>query len=214
MTGSQQRSLDDLPRAPGLRILRAPQAAIWVDAYRFLAEATAAADRIEESARAVYAAERARGQQEGRATGANEAAQLVSETVGKVDRYLASLEQDAAGIALQIVRRVLGEFDDAELVGRVAAQALREFRREKWLKITVHPDVADDVGARLAAYVRDDGPSLTIASDPDRARTSCVIASEVAVVDASLATQLDAIAAAFAHLPAGSASTLDPGAMP
>jgi type III secretion protein L len=195
MSKSPQPSTADLPHAPGVRILRARDAKVWSDAYRFLTEANAEADRIRESARAIVAAASTRGYHEGRARGADDAAKLVSETVGKVDRYLSSLEHDAADLALRIVRRVLGEFDDAELVARAAAHVLSDFRREKWLKITVHPDVVDHVRKRLAPL--GDGPTLVIEADPNLDRTSCVVASEFVVVDASTAVQLEAIAAAL-----------------
>jgi type III secretion protein L len=201
MPESHPPSLDDLPKGPGLRILRARQPGAWRDAYRFLAEARAAADDIEQSARGICAAEQARGHREGRAAGANESARLVSETVGKVDRYLASLEQDVADIALAIVRRVLGEFDVAELIARATAQTLDEFRHEKWLKITVHPDIVERVHAILAPLLRDTGPTLTVEGDQGLDRTSCTVATEFAVVDASIETQLEAIATALARGP-------------
>jgi type III secretion protein L len=201
MSQSPQPLTADLPHAPGVRILRARDTKVWSDAYRFLMEAHAEADRIRESARAIVAAESARGYQEGRARGADDAAKLVSETVGKVDRYLSSLDQDAADLALRIVRRVLGEFDDAELVARATAHVLSDFRREKWLKITVHPDVVDHVRKRLAPLA-DGGPTLVIETDPNLDRASCVVASEFVVVDASTAVQLEAIAAALTAPPA------------
>lgn len=212
MSQTPQLSLADLPQGPGIRILRARHAKVWSDAYGFLTAACAEADRIRESARATYAAESTRGYREGRAAGADNAARLVSETVGRVDRYLSSLEQDAADLALRIVRRVLGEFDDAELVARAAVHVLSDFRREKWLKITVHPDAADHVRTRLAP-LGDDGPTLMIETDPNLDRASCVVASEFAVVDASIAAQLEAIAAALTA-PAGASPDLDLGALP
>jgi type III secretion protein L len=207
MSHSPQPLTSDLPHAPGVRILRARDAKVWSDAYRFLMEANAEADRIRESARAIVATESTRGYQEGRARGADDAAKLVSETVGKVDRYLSSLEQDAADLALRIVRRVLGEFDDAELVARATAHVLSDFRREKWLKIMVHPDVVDHVRKRLAPLT-DGGPTLVIETDPNLDRASCVVASEFVVVDASTAVQLEAIAAALTAPPARPAAPL------
>jgi type III secretion protein L len=130
--------------------------------------------------------------------GANEAARLVSETALKVDRHLTSLEREIGALALNVVRRVLGELDAGELIARAAAQAVGEFRREKWLKVTVHPAAAERVRAVLAALPQDGGPTVTVESDPALDECACIVASDFAVVDASLEAQLQAFAAAFA----------------
>lgn len=191
-------SLDELPREPGVNVLRAAEAAVWQDGFRFLAEVRRAAAQVNEIARKTYAVEYARGFAEGRAAGANEAARLVSETTAKVDRHLACLEQEIGALALNVVRRVLGEFDAGELIARAAAQAVGELRREKWLKVTVHPAAADRVRAVLAALPPDGGLTVTVESDPALDEHACIVASDIAVVDASLEAQLEAFAAAFA----------------
>jgi type III secretion protein L len=191
-------SLDVLPREPGVTVLRAAEAAVWQDGFRFLAAVRRVAAQVNEIARKTYAVEYARGFAEGKAAGANEAARLVSETTAKVDRHLASVEQEIGALALNVVRRVLGELDVGELIARTAAQAVAEFRRGKWLKVTVHPAAADRVRAVLAALPPDGGPTVTVESDPALDERACIVASDIAVVDASLETQLEAFAAAFA----------------
>ena len=201
MTGMLERnpiSLDDLPREPGVNILRAEDAAAWQDGFHFLAAARRAAAQVNEIARKTHDVQYARGFAEGRAAGADEAARLVTETTAKVDRHLASLEQEIGALALDVVRRVLGDFDAGELIARAAAQAVGEFRREKWLKVTVHPAAADRVGAVLAALPPSGGPTVTVESDPALDERACIVASDFAVVDASLEAQLEAFAAAFA----------------
>ncbi len=192
-----QVSLDDRPQGPGVRILRAAEAEIWQDGYRFLTAVRRAAAQVEETARTTYAAEYARGFAEGRMAGANEAARLLSETAVKVDRHLAALEPEIGSLALDVVRRVLGQFDAAELVTRMATQAVAEFRREKWLKVTVHPAAVDQVGAALAALSHDGGPAVTVEADPALDEHACIVASDFAVVDAGIEAQLKAFAAAF-----------------
>lgn len=203
MGEGDRRLLDDLPPEPGVKVLRAAEAAAWQDGYRFLAAVRRAAARIDEAARKTYAVEYARGYADGRTAGANEAARLVSETALKVDRHLASLEQDIGALALDVVRRVLGEFDAAELVARAAAQAVGEFRREKCLKVTVHPAAAERVRAALAAVAQQDGPVPSVESDAALDQRACILASDFAVVDASLEAQLQTFAAAFAAGPGG-----------
>lgn len=188
-----QETTNKLPKGPGFRILRSAEAAAWQDGFRFLAEARELAERIEQSARSAAAAEQARGFEQGRALGAAEATRLMRDTAVKVDRYLASIEVQIAGLATKIAKRVIGEFDATDLVARATAQALADFRREKWVKVAVHPEAVERVRVDVARVAADLGPIVTIEADPRLERTSCVLTSEFAVVDASIETQLSAI---------------------
>jgi len=199
MSEAEQTSLGVLPTSPGVRILRAAKADAWRDGYRFLAEAAQTADQIKQSARDAYAAEHARGYAEGRAEGVEEATRLVTQTANKVDQYLATLDSQVARLVMDIVRRILGEFDAIDLVSRAATQAIADFRREKSLKVAVHPESLERVRAALSATTADGrlGPTVTIEGDPHLGMHGCVVSSEFAVVDASIETQLAAIADAF-----------------
>jgi type III secretion protein L len=190
-------SLDDLPRGPGAKVLRAAEVDAWQDGYRFLAEVRRASAQVEETARKTYASEYARGFAEGRMAGADEGARLVTETAAKVDRHLAALEHEIGALALDVVRRVLGQLDTVELVTRTASQAIAEFRREKFLKVTVHPAAVDQVVTTLAALPRDGGPTVTVEADPALDERGCIVASDFAVIDAGIEAQLKAFAAAF-----------------
>lgn len=180
--------LQDLPAAPGTKIVRAADVELWLSGYRFL-----------EETKAIHAAEHARGYAEGKAAGSVEAVELLNATVVKVDRYIASLDQQIAGLAVKIVRRVLGEFDPVDLIGRAAAQALTEFRRENNLKVKVHPEAVDRVRASLDAHVREAGLGITlnVEPDPSLAKDACVVASDFAVIDASVEAQIDSLAKAI-----------------
>jgi type III secretion protein L len=194
MLASNHISFDDLPTGPSGRILRAADADAWHEGCRFLAAVREAADRVEENARNTYADAYATGYAEGRTAGAVEASRLVRDTAAKVDRYLATLEHEIGALALNVVRRVLGEIDAAELVARAATQALVEFRQEKSVKVTVHPAAVERVNAALAALPRGGG-GTTVESDPTLDQGACIVATDFAVVDASIEAQLRAFAA-------------------
>jgi type III secretion protein L len=189
--------LDDLPAEPGTRIVRAADAAAWQDGFRFLEAVREAAGKVEESARAAYAAAYEKGYADGRAAGAIEASRMVRDTTFAVDRYLARLENEVGALALSVVRRVLGELDVTELVARAAAQALGEFRHAKSLRVAVHPAAVDRVNAALAALTQVDVP-VTVDSDPTLDLGACIVASDFAVVDASIEVQLRALAEGLA----------------
>ena len=183
MAQARADSAKDLPREPGGRIIRTKNQPAWADGFRFLEEATR-----------VYQEERQRGYAEGKEEGAREAAQLVAETALKVDRYIASLDKQVAGLTLDIVRRVLGQFDQTELVAHTVATAIADFRREKALKVLVHPAMETRVRDFLASRMPRSGLTLTVEGDPALAPTDCTISSESAVV---VKRRLER----FAHLP-------------
>jgi type III secretion protein L len=183
---------DGLPAEPGPRILRAAEAGAWRDGYRFLAAARDVSAKTEERAQNAYNAAYENGYAEGRAAGAIEASRLVRDTTLAVDRYLARLEKEVGHLALDIVRRVIGQIDVADLVARAASQVMTEFRHEKNLKVTVHPVAADRVSSALAALAPDDLPAVTVESDPAMDEGACILVSDFAVVNASIDAQLQA----------------------
>lgn len=188
----------DTPRRPYARILRAAEARAWQDGYAFLDAARRDAQQTRDAARRAYAAEYAQGYEDGKAQGDADAARLISETAVKVDRYLGGLEAEVTSLALEVVRRILGEFDVGSLVARAARQAVTEIRRAKYLKIRIHPAAVDRVREELDAVLRNSDLGMTVEIDADDALApaACILSTDIAVIDASIDAQLDAIAAA------------------
>ena len=193
-------SLNRQPSAGGATtgsVLNARDVKAWQDAFEFLnqAEKQIADQKTEaqETASRLYEAERARGYEDGKA----EATRIVTETTLKVDRFLQSIEPQVAQLAMSVVNRVLGNFDTRDLVAAAAAHAVADLRREKRLTVTVHPDVVDHVSREFARLGVSKLMEVTIEGNPTLDPTACIIASDLAVVDASVKTQLAAIAAAI-----------------
>jgi type III secretion protein L len=178
-------------------VLNARDVKAWQDAFEFLnqAEKQIAEERTqaEEAASRLYESERIRGYEDGKA----EATSLVAETTLKVDRYLQSIEPQVAKLAMSVVQRVLGNFDTRDLVAAAASQAIADLRREKRLTVTVHPDVVDRVSKEFARLGVSGRMEVTIEGNPSLDPTACIVASDLAVVDASIETQLTAIATAI-----------------
>ena len=183
--------------APTSSVLSAKDVKAWQNAFDFLNEAekqiAEQKKQAEEAASSLYASERARGYEDGKA----EATSLIAETTLKVDRYLQSIEPQVAKLAMSVVHRVLGNFDTRDLVAAAAGQAIADLRREKRLTVTVHPDVVDSVSKEFARLGVKDRMEVTIEGNPTLDPTACIIASELAVIDASIKTQLTAIATAI-----------------
>lgn len=196
----QAITTDDLPLRPTGRILRAAEARAWQDGYGFLDAARREAEKLRESARRAYAGEYAQGYEDGKAEGDAEAARIVSEAAIKVDRYLRGLEAQVMELALDVVRRTLGEFDVNVLVAKAARQAIAELRRAKYLKVSVHPDAISTLRDELRTILREANLGLTIEIEADNtlAAGACIMSTDIAVVDASIDAQLSAIAAAVA----------------
>ena len=188
-----------VPRRPVARILRAAEARAWQDGHAFLDEARRDAQQLRDAARRAYAAEYAQGYEDGKARGDADAARLVSETAVKVDRYLGGLEAEIINLALDVVRRVLGEFDASMLVAKAAAQAVTEIRRAKYLKVRLHPASVNRVRDELNAVLRESDLGMTVEIDADDtlATGACILSTDIAVIDASIEAQLNAIAAAI-----------------
>ncbi|QEN85330.1 HrpE/YscL family type III secretion apparatus protein [Labrys sp. KNU-23] len=199
MAGQDTGPLADRPKRPTGRILRAAEAKAWQDGYGFLETARQDAGHLREAGRRAYAAEYAQGYEDGLAEGKREAARLLTETTVKLDRYIAGVENQVTDLVLEVTRRMLGSFDLDELVAKIARQAVAEVRQAKYLRLTVHPDAYDRVREELDLLGRERQFDFAIetATDSTLARDACIVASEAAVVDASVGTQLDAIAAAL-----------------
>jgi len=178
-------------------VLNARDVKAWNNAFEFVNEAekqlAEQKRQAEESASHLYAAERARGYEDGKA----EATRLVTETTLRVDRYLKSIEPQVAHLAMSVVHRVLGNFDTRDLVAAAAGQAIADLRREKRLTITVHPDAVEGVSKELARIGLSGRIEVSVEGNPSFEPTACIIASDLAVVDAGIQTQLAAIAAAI-----------------
>ena len=186
---------DDLPKAPGVKIIRAAEESAWRDGFRFLTEV-----------RTLQAAERAKAHAEGKAAGSLEAAKLVAATSAKVQDYMASIDKQVAQLAFDIVRRILSEFDDRELVARATRNALADFREAKSVTIKVHPSVENHVRRAIADIVRasgEDGAAVSVETDTELGERICILSTEFAVVEATVETQLAAIAQAMGLAPRG-----------
>lgn len=196
----EEASIANLPLRPSGRILRAGEARAWQDGYSFLDASRRQAERMLDTARRAAMLQYAQGYENGMAQGEAEAARLVSETVVKVDRYLGGLEREVINLSLDMVRRMLGEFDVNELVAKAARQAIAEIRRGKYLKVSVHPNAADLVRDQLGTILGGSDLGLRVEIDTDKtlAADACILSTDVAVVDASIDAQLKAIAVAVA----------------
>jgi type III secretion protein L len=188
--------LTELPTRPFARIIRAEQAESWIDGYAFLEQAKAEAEAIRASATEEVAKAREAGRLEGRAAGEAEASALLMRTHTDVDRYLESIEPQLAVLAMEIVQRVLGHFDEVDLVARAAYQALETLRDESAVVVNVAPDLVQEVQQRLSAFGAETA-SVRVAADRHLSGRQCILTTPSTSIDVGVDTQLEAIQASM-----------------
>lgn len=181
------------PTSPPGPVLKADQAASWLDGFAFRDAARKQADALVADTQRAYDDKRREGFETGLREGAGAAAELLARTTGQVDAYFASLEGELADLALSIVRRVAGETPAPEFVARLASEAIAGFRREQRLVVTVAPENYDELRRRLGLHDPVFGERLTLSTDASLGPLDCRVSSPYATVDAGLDAQLDAV---------------------
>ncbi|WYX20027.1 HrpE/YscL family type III secretion apparatus protein [Achromobacter xylosoxidans] len=121
------------------------------------------------------------------------------ETVGRTVDYFAGVENEMVELVMSAVRKVVDGFDDREKVMVVVRNALAVVRNQKQMTLRLNPAEVDTVREQindlLAAY-----PGvgyLDILADGRLARGSCILESEIGMVEASLEGQIQALRQAF-----------------
>lgn len=185
--------------APGTKVLRAREVSAWVEAEGMLAAARAQADAIVAGAQDALEKERQRGYKEGLAEARMEQAEKMIETVSRTVDYFAKVESDMVSLVMAAVRKIMEDFDDEQRVVIVVKNALSVVRNQKQMTLRVHPRQVEAVRAHtnelLAAY-----PGvgyLDIVADGRQTLESCILESEIGMVEASVEGQIAALQAAF-----------------
>jgi type III secretion protein L len=199
----------DLPLAPTSSVVRPQDVEAWKNGFAFMKAAQARARMIEDAARAAHLAARERGHAEGYQAGLREGQKAMSEQVARtsveVSKYLNSIDgQIVATVVMAAVRSVLGDIPDSKLAIDAATHAMRRLRDAASLLVKVHPDVAREVDAALQALAERSGSSVRVEADPALpSRTSMVLQTPFAVVNAGIEEQLAAIERAMRARPRG-----------
>ena len=112
------------------------------------------------------------------------------------------LHSGAGALALQVVRKLLGQFADDAVLVALADTAVCDLLPARPLALVVHPDQLNPVRARLAAGAdATDGSASAlrceVRADPSCAPGACRLETEHGSVDASLDAQLARLAAAW-----------------
>jgi type III secretion system HrpE/YscL family protein len=177
-----------------------------------LADAQVLRDRLEQlndeqEQRVAAAAEEARvkgyvhGREEGAVAARDELATTIVELTKAAAQAREQMRGEVASLALQVVRKLLGQLPAEGVLAALAETAAREMLPTQTLTLLVHPDQCEAVRTRLAAtaVASIDGspPRFDVQPDPDCALGVCRIETEHGSVDASLEAQLARLADAW-----------------
>ena len=186
----------DVPSpAPGVKVLKAADVDTLHDAASLIAAAKAHAAEIEKKAEAVYEERFQQGYEDGVEAGKMENAEKMMETVLAAVEFIESIENTVVSVVNQSIRKIIGELDDETRIKRIVGTALNTVRGQQRVTVRVNPAEEPTVSKALAAMTS--GSYLTVVADPRLGPDSCILESELGVVDASLETQLKALEHAF-----------------
>jgi flagellar biosynthesis/type III secretory pathway protein FliH len=164
--------------------------------------------RREQTAIVAAAAEQARehGQAQGREEGQREAGEQLAATLTALAQSSAhereQLRADVGALALQVVRKLLGNIAEDTVLAGLAATAANDLLGTQPVALVVHPDLCQAIRDRLAAAT-DGTPALRceVRGDPACSRDACRLETEHGSVDASLEAQLARLEAVWAAEP-------------
>lgn len=139
-----------LALAPSGGVVKRATVQDMAGATDLLATARAEAERIVGEAHDAFAAEKDRGYAEGWAEAQREAAARLVDEQKTLDDTLARLEGEIGDLVLTLVRQVIHQVDDAELVRRTARAALATIRTQKRAQLYVPSETLDATRAAIA----------------------------------------------------------------
>ncbi|MDR3175535.1 MAG: HrpE/YscL family type III secretion apparatus protein [Desulfovibrio sp.] len=199
--GALFRLINNVARpAAGTRIISAAETGLLLEANDILAAAVRRAREVEENAKLAYEEQRLKGYEDGQEACRGEYAEKVLEVALQSVEYIEGLEQTIVKVVTEAVERVIGELDDNERIVRIVRTALSAVRNQKRVVARVAPADEKAVTDGLAAMIsRGHGASgfLDVVADPRLPTGSCILESELGVVDAGLETQMHALEKAF-----------------
>ncbi|MBO4317758.1 MAG: HrpE/YscL family type III secretion apparatus protein [Mailhella sp.] len=185
--------------AAGVKIIKAEEYARAIEANALLAEAKAKAEGIIQAAEENYAVRHEEGYRDGVEEGKLEHSEKMLETILSSVEFIENIEHTLVDVVNTAVRKIIGELDEQDRIVRLVRSALNTVRGQQKVTVRVSPSDEPAVSHALAAMTASSSAEsfLTVLADSRLAKDSCILESELGVVDASLETQLKALEHAF-----------------
>ncbi len=192
MTRFVVRKLEDCGVSPLGNLIKA-------DVHHLFAEADELFAQVEEQGRQACEEAREQGRRDGEAEGRKAGAALLADTATEARGYWRTAETRLVAIVMESVRRIIGEFDDAELTAGILRRLLREAEDEGRIRIRVSPGESQFIQDSVREMQRGERAtdSLEVIADSDIPGGACRMETEVGFVETSVAAQLDVLQAAL-----------------
>ncbi|MVW57245.1 hypothetical protein GO590_16045 [Sphingomonas sp. MAH-6] len=185
-------ALVDDPVVPATDIAALKDAtALLAEAGRIRAEAE---DRATEAIEAGYQKGHAQGLADGRASGESEMRTEMFRLAIKAGEQQRQRQEEIAGLALEVVRRIAGAIGDEPMVARLAERAAAQLSPDTAATVRVPPAALAETSQRLA-----DHANLIVEEDDTLAPTDCVVETALGRTHAGLETQLSQIERSWAE---------------
>ncbi|MBQ2760544.1 MAG: HrpE/YscL family type III secretion apparatus protein [Mailhella sp.] len=189
---------DSLQPAAGTKIVKAAELGQLYEASALLDAARQKAADMECAALEAYEEKKREGYADGLEEGKLEHAEKMMETIISSVEFIEGIESTLVNVVNQSIRKIIGEMEDKERIVAIVRNALNVVRGQQ--KVTVRVAPADEAAVleAMAGMTAGGGNSfMTVIADARLERDSCILESELGVVDASLSTQLKALENAF-----------------
>lgn len=175
------------------KVIKAKDFWAFKDAERTLADALVQQQQIITSAEVAYEAEKKRGYAEGNEVARLEQSGNMVEIVSQTVEYFGKVETQMTELVLEAVRKVVSDFDNQQQVTTVVKSCLNVLRTQKHLSLSVHPSQVDYLRGQIGELQRLYPSIAHIEVHPDAklSMDACVVESEIGVVEASLAGQVE-----------------------
>ncbi|MDR0418556.1 MAG: HrpE/YscL family type III secretion apparatus protein [Puniceicoccales bacterium] len=165
---------------------------------QILDEALDKREKIFEEAKKYYKSEAQRGYDDGYATGKTEMSKQLAELVVKSANNMKYLESSIAGLVVKALQRIIGEVDRRELIVDIVRQALKAVKNQNEAVLKVSPQDSQVVRDNLKKILSDGIVDyLEVVADSRLKPGTCILETDLGVVDASLDIQMEAIVGAF-----------------
>jgi type III secretion protein L len=153
------------------------------------------ANDIIEEAKKTKKEEEKRGYEDGLAAGKQEIANVMMDFVTKSANSFAKLEQDVTEVVKVALRKIIGKIDKTELIVSIVKNSLQKIRLQKQATLKVAPSEAQILRDRITEITQG-APileHLEVLSDAHLQPGSCLLETELGVIDASISVQLESI---------------------
>ena len=143
---------------------------------------------LQERNKAVFEQQQAAGYEVGLNQAKTEQAEQVFIATAEIISYISSVEQTMVKIVFDTIRRIFGEFDDADIVAQLVQKSLQQFRDRTRIKLYVTPDNARHMRKKLEQALDPvaDLSLVDIIETPHVDPRGCRLESDMGSVEADL----------------------------